>query len=422
MGITRRDLLKATASGVVLSGIGLPFSNLRADSKTVKIGFLAPLTGAVSAWGLPGLYGVEIWAEKVNKSGGINIGGDNYMVEVVSFDNEYAPDKALQGYRRLVSEDDVKFIMMLGGDTWPAVQRFANRSKMLTSTLLPSDLSPDTPYLIAPCEVHPIYNVTGVQWMAEEFGDLKKVVIAAQNDSLGLPSVATYRAAFEAHGLEVVDQNLFDPSTTDFSAIASSLLAKNPDVVCLDTCYSDYVNLLSEQLYQKRFKGKIISCTLDTYPKIIEKTAQEFMDGTIFQFPDFDDPMMQKDFINFPNPKGFQEAYDARHPGTWTAVSWEYASIMDLWKTAAESAGSVEPMDVLEQMKAGGTAPHAFGDAQWWGEELWGINNALVGNWPVVALENGEARIQDFKSIPEWWSNHGDLLLKHMKEMDLLRT
>lgn len=422
MGITRRNLIKATASGVVLSGIGLPLSTLAADTKTVKIGFCAPLTGSVSAWGLPGLYGAEIWAEHVNKNGGVNIGGDQYMVEIVSFDNEYAPDKALQGYRRLISENDVKFIMMLGGDTWPAVQRFANRSKMLTSTLLPSDLSPDTPYLIAPCEVHPIYNVTGVEWLAENFSDMKKVVIAAQNDSLGLPSVATYRAAFEAAGMEVIGQNLFDPSTTDFSAIASSLLSKKPEVVCLDTCYADYVNLLSEQLYQQQFKGKIISCTLDTYPKIIEKTSQEFMDGTVFQFPDFDDPKMQSDFINFPNPEQFYNTYEERHPGTWTAVSWEYASIMDLWKTAAEEAGSIEPMDVLEQMKAGGTAPHAFGTAKWWGKELWGIDNALVGDWPVVALDNGQARIQDFKSIPDWWDKHGDLLLKHMKDMDLLRT
>ena len=56
--------------------------------KTVKIGFLAPLTGEVAAWGLPGLYGCEIWAEKVNAAGGINIGGEAHKVEFVSYDNE----------------------------------------------------------------------------------------------------------------------------------------------------------------------------------------------------------------------------------------------------------------------------------------------------------------------------------------------
>jgi branched-chain amino acid transport system substrate-binding protein len=107
---------------------------------------------------------------------------------------------------------------------------------MLVSTLLPSDLTPDTPNLIAPCEVHPIYNVTGVEWLAEAKPDLKTAVICAQDDALGRPSVATYLAAFEAAGIELVDEPLFfDISTTDFAPVMTSLMAKNPDIICLDT-------------------------------------------------------------------------------------------------------------------------------------------------------------------------------------------
>ena len=93
---------------------------------------------------------------------------------------------------------------------------------------------------------------------------------------------------------------------------------------------------------------------------------------------------------------------------------------MDLWKGAAEKAGSVEPMKVLTAMKAGGEAPHVFGDAKWWGKELWGIDNALVGNWPVVTIQNGRARIVEYKSIPEWWAKNKGLLIKHMKAMGQL--
>ena len=117
-------------------------------------------------------------------------------------------------------------MMMLGGDTWPAVQPIANKANMLVSTLLPSDLSPDTPTLIAPCEVHPIYNVTGVWWMKDNNPDLKTAVICAQDDALGRPSVATYKAAFEAHKIDVLDTIFFDLSTTDFAPVMTSMLAK----------------------------------------------------------------------------------------------------------------------------------------------------------------------------------------------------
>jgi branched-chain amino acid transport system substrate-binding protein len=315
-------------------------------------------------------------------------------------------------------EEDVKFVMMLGGSTWPGVQKFFTRKKMLTSTLLPSDLSPDSPYHLAPCEVHPIYNVTGVEWLAENFPKLKKAVICAQDDDLGIPSVATYRAAFEVAGIEVVGENIFDIATTDFAPIVTSLLAKKPDIVCFDTSWPDYVNLICEQLYQQGYKGKMISCTLDNYPAILEKTSKEFLEGFIFQFPDFDDPALNEPHVSFKNPDKFFQEYNKNHPASWTAVSYEYASIMDLWRAGAEKAGSVEPMAVYKAMKSMPTLPHIFGPAEWWGEELWGVNNALVGNWPVVTIQNGRGRIVEYKNIPEWWAKHKDVYIKHMKKLN----
>ena len=188
--IDRRQFLTTTAAAALLTGIATPKVVFGAD-KVVKIGFLAPLTGAVAAWGKPGLDGLNIWADRVNSAGGIPIGGENYKVEFVAYDDEYDPGKARTGAVKLIKEDGVQFIMMLGGDPWPGVSPVSDKEKMLFSTLLPSDLTPETKFLVAPCEVHPIYNVTGVEWLAENKPDLKTAVIVAQDDSLGKPSVHT---------------------------------------------------------------------------------------------------------------------------------------------------------------------------------------------------------------------------------------
>ena len=411
-GLTRRTFLQSTAA--VAAATGLP-RIAKAQDKVIRIGFLAPLTGPVAAWGKPGLDGCEIWAARVNAAGGIKLADGDYSVEFVGYDNEYDPAKARTGATKLIREDGVSFIMMLGGDTWPGVQPVADKTGMLFSTLLPSDLGPDTTTLIAPAEVHPVYNVTGVEWLASNNPGLKTAVMCAQDDALGLPSVATYLAAFEAAGIEMLDDPLlFDPATTDFAPVVTKLIADDPDIVSLDTCYSDYVHPICEQLFQQGYEGQIISCTLDFYDQIIEKTSKEFMEGVIFQFPDFDDPALNSDRINFDDPNGFFTEFNKRFPGQWGAVSWEYASIMDLWKAAAEKAGSAEPDAVIAAMKAGGTGKHAFGDAQWWGTELFGIDNALVGDWPVVAVEDGKATIKGFGNIPDWYDRHGDLLVKHM--------
>ena len=416
--IGRRTFLGATVAGAALAG-GLAPARVSAADRTVRIGFLAPLTGEVAAWGLPGLYGCQIWAEKVNAAGGVRIGDDTCTFEFVSYDNEYAPEKARAGATKLIFEDEVKFIMMLGGDTWPAVQPIANKSGMLVSTLLPSDLSPDTPTLIAPCEVHPIYNVTGVWWLADNMPDLKSAVICAQDDALGRPSVATYLAAFEAHGIEVRDTVFFDLSTTDFAPVMTKMLSSNPDVLCLDTAYADFVHPLCEQAYQQGFKGKIISCTADFYEKIIEKTSKEFMEGFIFQFPDFDDPALNEPQINFAGAERvLHRVQPALGPGSGARCPWEYASIMDLWVQGAQRVGSVEPRGRAARHEAGRYRQACLRRRELVGaRSCSGSTTPLVGNWPVVVIENGKAVIKEYRSIPEWWSMHGELLVKHFTEM-----
>jgi branched-chain amino acid transport system substrate-binding protein len=311
-GLSRRGFLRGSATMMGASAVAGAFGiQANAADKVIKIGFLAPLTGPVSAWGKPGLSGCEIWAEEVNASGGIKLADGDYQVEFIGYDNEYDPTKARTGATKLVREDEVSFIMMLGGDTWPGAQPVADKTGMLFSTLLPSDLAPDTETLIAPTEVHPIYLVTGVEWLAENKPELKTAVMCAQDDALGLPSVATYLAAFEAAGIEMQSEPLlFDPATTDFAPVVTRLIANNPDIVCLDTCYSDYVHPIAEQLFQQGYKGQIISATADFYDQMIAKTSKEFMEGFIFQFPDFDDPALNAEAINFKNPNGFYEEYN----------------------------------------------------------------------------------------------------------------
>ncbi|MGE5260493.1 MAG: ABC transporter substrate-binding protein [Actinomycetota bacterium] len=417
--INRRRFLATTAAATIMAGVSMPKIAFGED-KVVKIGFLAPLTGDVAAWGKPGLDGCKIWGDWVNAAGGIPIGGESYKVEFVPYDDEYDPGKARTGAVKLIKEDGVKFIMMLGGDPWPGVFPVASKEKMLVSTLLPSDLTPETTMLVAPCEVHPIYNVTGVEWLAENKPNLKTAVICAQDDSLGKPSVATYLAAFEAAGIKVLgDPIFFDPATTDFAPIMSKMLALKPDILCLDTCYADYVHPLTEQAFQQGFKGQMISCTADFYQKMIDKTSKEFMEGFIFQFPDFDDPALNEPQINFTKPNEFYAEYAKRYGADqWGAVSWEYSSIMNLWSDAATKAGTSDPEVVLKAMKDDGKGKHIFGEAEWWGKDLFGIDNALVGFWPVVVIEDGKAKIKQYKSIPDWWAKNKDIMIKHFEALD----
>ena len=389
-------------------------------TEPIKIGFLAPLTGPVSSWGLPGLNGCRLWEDWLNRAGGMLIGGRRYPVRIIPFDCGYDPARAMEGARHLVLTEQVRLLMMLGGDTFTPLRSFLSEHKVLTSTLLPSDLSPDTRYLIAPSEVHPIYNVTGVDWLARTRPDLRRVALCSQKDALGLPSIATYRAACQAAGLDVVKDVQYAPTMTDVAPIVQPMLDAKPDVLCWCTSLPPMVHAMTEYAYEKGFKGQILSCTLDNYQRLIARTSVEFMEGTVFQFPDFDDPKLARKAFFFNRPSTFFEQYNARYPGTWSAVSWEYVAILDVWHAAVEKVSSAHPVSVLATMKQMDPVTHAFGPARWWGESIFGIDNALIGDWPVVTLQNGKARIVEFGSIPDWLEAHEPLLRENMERLGQL--
>ena len=166
--------------------------------------------------------------------------------------------------------------------------------------------------------------------------------------------------------------------------------------------YADYVHPLCEQAFQQGFKGQIISCTADFYQKIIEKTSKEFMEGFIFQFPDFDDPKLNEPQHQLPEAErvlcGVREALRrGRVERGLLGIRLDHGAVVGRPRRRPASP-SRQPCSTA--MKEGGKGKHIFGDAEWWGKELFGIDNALVGNWPVVVIEDGKAKIKQYRRSP----------------------
>lgn len=389
-------------------------------AKTVDIGFLAPLSGQAESWGLPGLHGCRIWESWLNNAGGLLIAGRRYPIRIHAYDCGADPADAREGAMQLVQQHDIALMMMLGGDTFAAASDFLADRRILTSTLLPSDLSPDTRLLIAPSEVHPVYVVTGVEWLANNRPDLRTVAMCAQTDGMGLPSLATYRAAFRAAGIDAVKEVQYPATGADAASVVQPMLDQNPDILCWCTSYTPMVHAMTEYAHAQGYDGQILSCTLDHYDRLVGRTSRDFMEGVTFQFPDFDDPELREKAFFFNRPNVFYEEYNNLYPGSWSAVSWEYAAILDIWHAAVEKAGTVASASVMAAMKQMGHVTHAFGPAQWWGTDVFGIDNALIGDWPVVQVTDGKARIVGFGSIPGWLKQHSDLLRAEMRDLGQL--
>src|SRR5690349_16967308 len=80
-------------------------------AETIKIGVVGALTGGPAEYGLAAREGARAVADQVNASGGIDIGGKRYQIQVVAYDDQQKPAQAVSAYIRLVNLDGVKYIL-----------------------------------------------------------------------------------------------------------------------------------------------------------------------------------------------------------------------------------------------------------------------------------------------------------------------
>ena len=366
------------------------------QGKVVKIGFNAPLSGPAAAWGLPGMEGVSIWVDNINSNGGIKVGDDTYKVKIVQYDNQGIGSKALLGARKLVLEDKVEAMLMLGGAPSAVVQPFLTKHKIMTFVLVSSDISPDRPYLLDVTDNFPTYHLLHAQYIAKAHPEKKRVAIISQDDEIGLSAIAWSEAGFKAEGIEVVYSKPFGLETTDFAPIVTAALAKKPDIISTGAAYPEFQALIFEQAYAQGWKGIVTSACWD-FKAIAAKVPDGWMDGAVSGFPDFDDPKLSKEHNEF--WKQWEKKYPTH---SFSEIVWEYKAALDVWAYGVEKAKSVKSIDVYTALKSSDTVPHAFGTGVWWGKEVYGMDNLLVPTWPITEVVDGKPKIVDYGSLIDW--------------------
>ena len=90
--------LAALAGTALLSGV------VQAANEKLKIGFVGVTSGPAAAWGTSNVRSMETLAEMLNEKGGVSIGGKTYDIEIVTFDDQKDPKRAVEGMEKMAQE------------------------------------------------------------------------------------------------------------------------------------------------------------------------------------------------------------------------------------------------------------------------------------------------------------------------------
>lgn len=245
---------KALAIGILLSVFVMSLVLVGCSGegeKTVKIGFIGPLTGDVKTFGESTRNGFQMALDKHNNTAG------GYKVVSVIADDRNDATEAVNVATKLISQDKVQAIIgSVTSSTTIPISEVTNSKKIvqLTSTATNTKVTIDKgvrkEFVFRACFIDPFQGKVGAKFALDNLKATTAAVLYDQGNDYTKGLAEVFKTNFEAGGGKVIAFEAYSKEDTDFSAQLTSIASKTPDVLYLPDYYQK-VSLIGKQARDK---------------------------------------------------------------------------------------------------------------------------------------------------------------------------
>ena len=278
LSLTRRALIGAASAIALFAGAS---ASMAADAK-LKIGFVGVTSGPAAAWGTSNVRSMQTLAAWYNEIGGVKIGDKTYEIEVVTFDDQKDPKRAVEGMEKMAQEGIHYVVGPNVDDGAAAVRPVAEKNGIIyIPYAFPKELyAPPASNAILGMIANYQSGPAIYKYLMENKG-VKKVAFVAANESDPLSQRDSGVAAAKALGLEVVaEKDTYQNDTRDFSPVLTPIVGLKPDLLVLSGVAPANAPLLIRAARELGYEG-LISTETAQDAKVIEEGAGELANGFI---------------------------------------------------------------------------------------------------------------------------------------------
>jgi len=258
-------------AAAVLMGVAL---QQPAHAQTIKIGAPLPLTGALAPEGIKQKEGYDLWADEVNKAGGIKVGDKKMKVEFVYYDYQSGTPRAVQLTERLITDDKVNFIFApFGSGATKATSNVTEKYKIINmSPTGSSEQVYDQGYkfLFGILNSNAIVSKSLTAYFKSVAPEVKKVAIYSRNDLFPLALATSLDEAAKANGYNVSFFEKYPLNATDHSAALSDLRSRGVDWIYV-AGYTDDLIRIRKQMVELKVNAPIVTMLAGpAYPDFVD--------------------------------------------------------------------------------------------------------------------------------------------------------
>ena len=200
--------------------------------EVIRFGAPLPLTGPLAPEALKQQQGYDLWAERVNKAGGIKVGSNKMKVEIVYADYQSNTPRAVQTAERLITQDKVNFLFSpFGSGAAKAASTVSEKYGVPTiaSTASSAEVyDQGYKFLFGTFTPNDTLTTPLVKIVKQKAPEVKRVAILARNDLFPLAIAQEMDKSAKQHGFDVVFFEKYAINTMDHSSALSQIKAKSP--------------------------------------------------------------------------------------------------------------------------------------------------------------------------------------------------
>lgn len=246
--LSRRAFIRNSMLGAGSLALGAP-AFAQDQGKTIRCGVVTSLSGENRFGGNLTRRGYDLWAEEINKLGGVEIAGQRYPVEMFYGDAQSRPASGADAAERLIIQDDVNVLFgpYTSGVTL-AVQPISMKYRvpMISgSAESPNVWLPKPPFNFGMIPAVDLTSGKSIKVLAESIGpQAKSAAVIGVDEPFSKDTAEGFRNGVEAAGLELKRYELF-PANADLTPIVSKLKADNADIVAVGGHESVFINFVN---------------------------------------------------------------------------------------------------------------------------------------------------------------------------------
>ncbi|CAN5725318.1 ABC transporter substrate-binding protein [soil metagenome] len=246
---------RGPALGLVLSA-GLLTA---VHAQTLKIGFIAPLTGVGAPWWMAAAEAPKILAAELNANGGLEVGGKKYRIEVVAYDDQYKAADSVAAYNRLVNQDGVKYMIVHTSPAAMALKQNVEDDKVvaLTAAATGKAFDANTKYMFRVVNAPVDYVSSLIPWIKNHYKG-SRIAVLNPNDETGWDQAKLSGSVYKENGYEVLGNDLYERSQKDFQPVFTKIIGLKPDVIDLGSTPPATAGLMIRQARELGYKGLFI--------------------------------------------------------------------------------------------------------------------------------------------------------------------